>query len=116
MRFEPTHALVAADHGLADIRKIVALAPTHLETGGSIALEHGYDQAQAVRNILEANGFTGIGTLKDLNQLDQGIAGHSVHIEDEDHSQSRLFTLDLSSWIAQVHKLKTAEKLCNSSP
>lgn len=75
VRFEPTHALVAADHGLADIRKIVALAPTHLEPGGSIALEHGYDQGQAVRNILEANGFTGIGTLKDLNQLDRVSLG-----------------------------------------
>jgi release factor glutamine methyltransferase len=75
VRFEPTLALVAADHGLADIRNIVALAPTHLEPGGSIALEHGYDQAQAVRNILEANGFTDIEALKDLNQLDRVSLG-----------------------------------------
>ena len=75
VKSEPPHALVAADHGLADIRKIIAQAPIHLEPGGSIALEHGYNQGQAVRNLLDSNGFTGIETLKDLNQLDRVTLG-----------------------------------------
>ena len=75
VKSEPPHALVAADHGLADIRKIIAQAPIHLEPSGSIALEHGYNQGQAVRNLLDSNGFTGIETLKDLNQLDRVTLG-----------------------------------------
>ncbi len=57
MRFEPQSALVAGADGLDDIRLIVSAAPQHLEPGGWLLLEHGYDQAEAVRALLGAAGF-----------------------------------------------------------
>lgn len=57
VRFEPQSALVAGADGLDDIRLIVSAAPQHLEPGGWLLLEHGYDQAEAVRALLGAAGF-----------------------------------------------------------
>lgn len=57
VRFEPISALTADDCGLADIRQIIADAPSYLKLGGWLALEHGYDQAEAVAEILRDAGF-----------------------------------------------------------
>ncbi|MFG0379365.1 peptide chain release factor N(5)-glutamine methyltransferase [Pseudomonas sp. zbq_18] len=57
VRFEPQSALVAGADGLDDIRLIVGQAPQHLQPGGWLLLEHGYDQAEAVRALLGAAGF-----------------------------------------------------------
>ncbi len=57
MRFEPASALVAGVDGLDDLRLIVAQAPDHLDAGGWLMLEHGYDQAEAVRDLLLTRGF-----------------------------------------------------------
>lgn len=65
LRFEPPTALIAADHGLADLRAIIASALRHLEPGGALLLEHGYDQGHAVRSMLADNGYRGIETVKD---------------------------------------------------
>ncbi len=54
---EPLGALAAGPDGLADIRVIVAQAPAHLRSGGWLLLEHGHDQARAVRDLLVAAGF-----------------------------------------------------------
>lgn len=75
VRFEPKHALVAADRGQSDIRKIVELAAGHLNPGGWIALEHGYDQGKATRDLLKYQDFSAIQTLKDLNQQDRVTLG-----------------------------------------
>jgi release factor glutamine methyltransferase len=58
VRFEPAHALTdgSAD-GLASIRAIVAGARRHLNPGGWLLLEHGYDQAEAVARIFAGAGF-----------------------------------------------------------
>ena len=66
VRFEPLSALVAGADGLDDIRQIVAQAPSHLEVGGWLLLEHGYDQAAAVRGLLAAAGFTRVDSRRDL--------------------------------------------------
>ncbi len=58
VRFEPASALVAGADGLDDLRTIIAQAPAHLDTGGWLVLEHGYDQAEAVRELLAAQGFS----------------------------------------------------------
>lgn len=60
LRFEPMGALVSGADGLDAIRRIVAEAPRHLEPGGWLFLEHGYDQADAVRGLLDAAGFVDI--------------------------------------------------------
>ncbi len=66
VRFEPLSALVAAEQGLRDLRLIISAAPAHLQPGGWIALEHGYDQGAAVRALLQENGFGEIETRQDL--------------------------------------------------
>ena len=66
VRFEPESALVAGADGLDDLREIVAQAPHHLNAGGWLMLEHGYDQAPAVRDLLLTAGFEQIESRKDL--------------------------------------------------
>ena len=66
VRFEPSSALVAGEDGLDDIRLIVAQAPDYLEAGGWLLLEHGFDQASAVRELLTARGFTAVESRRDL--------------------------------------------------
>ncbi|REL32602.1 peptide chain release factor N(5)-glutamine methyltransferase [Thalassotalea euphylliae] len=66
VRFEPKSALVADNQGLADIEHIVSEAKSYLASGGAIYLEHGYQQGQAVRGILIANGYQNAQTEQDL--------------------------------------------------
>jgi release factor glutamine methyltransferase len=65
-RFEPLSALAAGEDGLADILQIIAKAPSHLNNGGWLMLEHGYNQADAVQQLYQAAGFLNIQTLHDL--------------------------------------------------
>lgn len=66
LRHEPVGALVAGADGLLALRRIVAGAPAHLAAGGWLLLEHGFDQAPAVANLLGAAGFDQVGTRTDL--------------------------------------------------
>ena len=66
VRFEPASALVAGIDGLDDLRLIVAQAPDHLDAGGWLMLEHGYDQAEAVRDLLLTRGFEEVHSRTDL--------------------------------------------------
>jgi release factor glutamine methyltransferase len=66
LRFEPPHALHCGVQGLDAIRRIVADAPAHLAPGGWLLFEHGYDQAEAVRELLAAAGFADIEQHRDL--------------------------------------------------
>ena len=66
LRHEPLRALVSGADGLDDIRAIIGQAPGHLKAGGWLLLEHGYDQANAVCNMLEQAGFATIGSRPDL--------------------------------------------------
>jgi release factor glutamine methyltransferase len=66
VRFEPESALVAGHDGLDDLRLIIAQAPQHLAAGGWLMLEHGYDQAVAVRDLLLSQGFTEVHSRVDL--------------------------------------------------
>lgn len=66
VRFEPSSALVAGADGLDDIRKIIQDAPDHLLPGGWLLLEHGFDQAPAVRDLLDQQGFQQVESRRDL--------------------------------------------------
>ena len=66
LRFEPHSALVAGADGLDDLRLIIEQAPLYLEPGGWLLLEHGYDQAEAVRALLAAGGFEEVQSRRDL--------------------------------------------------
>lgn len=66
LRHEPIGALTAGPDGLTDIRRLVDGAPDHLHSGGWLLLEHGHDQAQAVRALLQARGFEAVTSRNDL--------------------------------------------------
>jgi release factor glutamine methyltransferase len=63
---EPLAALVAADEGLADLRKIATGAGTRLRPGGWLLFEHGWAQARAVQAILAEAGFVDVATRVDI--------------------------------------------------
>ena len=65
LRFEPSMALACGTDGLSAIRRIVAEAPRCLSPGAWLFLEHGYDQASAIRDLL-AGHFTDIEQHRDL--------------------------------------------------
>ena len=75
LRFEPASALASGSDGLDDIRQIVAAAPAHLERGGCLLLEHGYDQAERVAGLLKEAGFTEIGHATDLAGIQRVTQG-----------------------------------------
>lgn len=66
LRYEPREALASGRDGLGAIRRIVVDAPQHLMPGGQLWLEHGYDQADAVRKLFAVAGFKEIEQLPDL--------------------------------------------------
>ncbi len=66
LRFEPQVALAAEDNGLACIQQIIAAAPHHLATMGWLLLEHGHDQAEACRELLQQADFSNMCSHPDL--------------------------------------------------
>ncbi len=72
---EPKQALTSGADGLNDIRQIVQQAPSFLRPGGWLLLEHGYDQAGAVRELLSQRGFTKIQSRLDLAQVERCSGG-----------------------------------------
>ena len=72
---EPLQALASGSDGLDDIRTIVAQAPNHLRAGGWLLLEHGYDQAEAVQALPQAQGFRQVESRTDLAGVDRCTGG-----------------------------------------
>lgn len=66
LRFEPPQALAAGPDGLDDLRIIIGGAPAHLNPGGWLLLEHGYDQEAPVQALLHDAGFADVFTRRDL--------------------------------------------------
>jgi len=66
LRFEPKTALVGGKDGLDDLRHIIRHAPNYLKASGCLLLEHGWQQAEAVRELLAVAGFVDIESLRDL--------------------------------------------------
>jgi release factor glutamine methyltransferase len=72
---EPGSALTAGADGLDDLRAIVRTAPSALNPGGWLLLEHGFDQAAAVRALLVASGFEQVSSRKDLAGIERCSGG-----------------------------------------
>lgn len=72
---EPERALVADQHGLADIEHIVQQGKKWLAIEGWIVLEHGYNQADAVQKIFKDAGFKHVRTVKDYGGNDRVTLG-----------------------------------------
>ncbi|MBV6273254.1 peptide chain release factor N(5)-glutamine methyltransferase [Alcaligenaceae bacterium CGII-47] len=77
LRFEPRDALTDRLDGLSALREIIEGARACL-TGPLAALyvEHGWDQAEAVRGMLRHNGFAGIASFRDLADIERVSGGH----------------------------------------
>ena len=66
LRFEPPMALTDGDDGLGAIRAIVDESPIHLESGGWLLIEHGFDQAASVAKLMTERGFECVTLRHDL--------------------------------------------------
>jgi release factor glutamine methyltransferase len=77
LRFEPRGALASGADGLADIRRIVADAKEHLDAGGWLLFEHGYDQAERVRELLGAAGYAEVFSAHDLAGIERVSGGRA---------------------------------------
>lgn len=75
LRFEPIHALTDHADGLACLRTIVAGAPAHLAPRGCLLVEHGYDQAAAVRALFERAGLAGVRSARDAAGIERICMG-----------------------------------------
>lgn len=76
VRFEPLSALTSGADGLNDIRTIIKNSLQHLKTKGALLIEHGYDQADAVCDLLKAAKFTNVSDFKDDNDNPRVATGH----------------------------------------
>ncbi len=75
---EPLTALTAGPDGLDDIRQIVTQAPHHLVPGGWLLLEHGYDQAVAVTQLLQQGAYAAVQTKQDLGGQNRCTGGQTL--------------------------------------
>ena len=75
VRFEPPSALVSGADGLDDIKIIISQSSAYLNTNGWLVIEHGYNQGQAVRDLMCAAGFSKVATQQDYNHLDRVTLG-----------------------------------------
>ena len=85
LRFEPATALTPGGDGLDALRRIVAGAGSHLVAGGTLVVEHGYDQSDAVCALFQAAGFVDIVTARDLAGIPRAVGGrrpdHERHLD-----------------------------------
>ncbi|CAD6557783.1 Release factor glutamine methyltransferase [Paraburkholderia hiiakae] len=86
LRFEPRGALTDEADGLTALRAIVAGAPARLAPEGVLWMEHGYDQAAAVRALLESAGFTDVRSERDLAGIERISGGRLAPQADQERS------------------------------
>ena len=79
LRHEPMQALTSGADGLDDIGHIIAQAPAHLHPAGWLLLEHGHDQAAAVRDLLRQTGLVNVQSRRDLSGIERCSGGQYPH-------------------------------------
>ena len=75
VRFEPLSALVANDAGYADLRHIIELAPSYLNSKGALLLEHGWQQGEKVWSIFQENHWEMVETVRDYGDNERVTLG-----------------------------------------
>ncbi|HHF6504372.1 TPA: peptide chain release factor N(5)-glutamine methyltransferase [Haemophilus influenzae] len=73
--FEPLSALVANDAGYADLRHIIELASSYLNSNGVLLLEHGWQQGEKVRSIFLENYWEMVETVCDYGDNERVTLG-----------------------------------------
>lgn len=73
---EPHQALDGHEDGLHFYRRIISEAGNFLRPGGWLLFEIGYDQGEAVTELMRRNGFQDVKVIKDLAGLDRVVSGH----------------------------------------
>ena len=81
LAFEPRTALVAGNAGLADLAQIATEACSRLQPGGWLLLEHGWQQAEAVRTLFLQSGYQQIQTKQDHGGRDRVTLGQWMEQE-----------------------------------
>lgn len=75
VRFEPRMALASGLDGLDAIRHIAQTSPKFLCDSGHLLLEHGYNQADLCKNLLDTLGYSEVASYADLNGLARVTSG-----------------------------------------
>ncbi|MDO9419049.1 MAG: peptide chain release factor N(5)-glutamine methyltransferase [Herminiimonas sp.] len=75
LRFEPIDALTDHADGLSALRIISKQAADYLSDDGWLLMEHGYDQAEAVRDLLKQDGYTEVQSWRDLANIERVSGG-----------------------------------------
>lgn len=73
--FEPMMALDGTEDGLYFYRKIILDAKKHLNRGGQLFFEIGYDQGKEVSDLMCEAGYVNVEVAKDLAGLDRVVYG-----------------------------------------
>ncbi len=73
--FEPRNALTDEHDGLKHIRQIISSAKFYLKSGGSLWIEHGWNQAKTLRMLFRKEGFSEIKSLRDLSNIERISGG-----------------------------------------
>lgn len=93
--WEDPHALIAEDHGLALIKKIIHEAPRFLKRNAPLAekklpnlmLEIGFDQGEAVAQLFAQAGYSNIRIHKDLEGKDRVVSGRIEDVAITNHTE-----------------------------
>ncbi len=78
LRFEPVLALASGNNGLALIEHLIQTAPSYLDRGGALLLEHGWQQGEQVRAWMHAAGYHDIASHRDLAGWSRVTAGRTL--------------------------------------
>ena len=84
LQHEPCTAFLSGTDGLDAIRVIAQSASSYLKLGGRLLMEHGYSQAQTVRQILTECGYSQIYSVYDLSGCER-VTIASIDEENEKH-------------------------------
>jgi len=75
LRFEPINALTDHADGLSACRQLITGAAARLSAGGWLLIEHGYDQAAPVRELLAQQPFEQIQSWRDIAGIERVSGG-----------------------------------------
>lgn len=72
---EPQHALVSPPDGMGDLTQIIGTARNFLCAQGHVMVEHGFDQASAVRATMREHGYHRVCSMSDLGNIERVTLG-----------------------------------------